>query len=705
MTPNELENKIQKELFSCVDGFNSFYFSAGAGAGKTHALIEVLKYIVNRKLNYNKTLQQVACITYTNIAVSEITKRLGNSDAVMVSTIHDRLWDIIKRYQPELIICHKEKITKVIQACQHDLANEKRAQFYKELNGSEKEEFKKYVIETKGIFYRKNFLSSRDFKELYNNYEEIKKPDFFDRCIKNLENFSFVVKRIHKIDSLEVAITRINDGKIKRVNYDSNINTDMLHRMKFSHETLLEYGLILVARHPILCRIIIDRYPYFFIDECQDSHENVIRITKKLHDYAVEKNKKWLVGYFGDAVQNIYDDGVGETISEIHYGTKLISKHINRRSHQQIIDVCNKIRADSIVQIPIDSARNIGEVKFYYDRSGEKISTAREFLERYKSDLKENNLASAEKKHIHCLVLTNKLMAEFSGFIDVYEVYSKSNIFYNELNTKVLSQNKDKLHSSVLFIYYLVKLYQDIQHKNVSYFDVFGVYSKNMTFYQASKVIRELGEQKFECLKSWVECICYFLDNSEAKTELAKALMNRLKIEEDKTESGSIFRDMMMDTISILMNPANVEETVRVNYNESLLEMSMESLMRWSDFIDAKKGEDITFHTYHGSKGEEYENVAIILEHDFGTQRKKFKSYFENVGHSESCAYIDSLDFERRKLHINTRNLLYVACSRAIKNLRVLYLDDINDIDAGINTIFSHVENWRNTSQETSCSD
>jgi DNA helicase-2/ATP-dependent DNA helicase PcrA len=44
--------------------------------------------------------------------------------------------------------------------------------------------------------------------------------------------------------------------------------------------------------------------------------------------------------------------------------------------------------------------------------------------------------------------------------------------------------------------------------------------------------------------------------------------------------------------------------------------------------------------------------------------------------------------------HLNTKNLLYVACSRAIKNLRVLYLDDIKEIRIGIEAIFGEAKHW-----------
>ena len=60
------EDEIAKELFSHIDKKQSLVFNAGAGAGKTYALIESLRYVIKR---YGKILeennQQIMCITYT----------------------------------------------------------------------------------------------------------------------------------------------------------------------------------------------------------------------------------------------------------------------------------------------------------------------------------------------------------------------------------------------------------------------------------------------------------------------------------------------------------------------------------------------------------------------------------------------------------------------------------------------------------------
>ncbi len=68
----EIENKIQDQIYEYIDKKSSYLFKAGAGAGKTFALVKSLEYIV--KKNYIEESQRIICITYTNNAVEEIKK-------------------------------------------------------------------------------------------------------------------------------------------------------------------------------------------------------------------------------------------------------------------------------------------------------------------------------------------------------------------------------------------------------------------------------------------------------------------------------------------------------------------------------------------------------------------------------------------------------------------------------------------------------
>jgi len=101
--------------------------------------------------------------------------------------------------------------------------------------------------------------------------------------------------------------------------------------------------------------------------------------------------------------------------------------------------------------------------------------------------------------------------------------------------------------------------------------------------------------------------------------------------------------------------------------------------LNWFHYIHRDEKKKICYHTFHSTKGLEYENVAIILGKDFGQDKDLFKYYFMNYEGNEEQ---DSDKYEKG------RNILYVAITRAIKNLRVLYIDDFEEIKDGIEKVF-----------------
>jgi DNA helicase-2/ATP-dependent DNA helicase PcrA len=103
---NPAEEAAQKALdkvYACIGKHQSFRLEAGAGAGKTYSLIKALRYIIDaQSRDLLKRGQQVACISYTNVATDEITARTDNHPAVHSSTIHAFCWSLIKGFQPFL---------------------------------------------------------------------------------------------------------------------------------------------------------------------------------------------------------------------------------------------------------------------------------------------------------------------------------------------------------------------------------------------------------------------------------------------------------------------------------------------------------------------------------------------------------------------------------------------------------------------------
>lgn len=85
------------------DSNRHFVMVAGAGSGKTTSLVKALAQIeCTQGPALRRNGQQVACITYTEVAVDEIHGDVGNDELFHVSTIHSFLWTLIKPFQNNL---------------------------------------------------------------------------------------------------------------------------------------------------------------------------------------------------------------------------------------------------------------------------------------------------------------------------------------------------------------------------------------------------------------------------------------------------------------------------------------------------------------------------------------------------------------------------------------------------------------------------
>jgi DNA helicase-2/ATP-dependent DNA helicase PcrA len=81
----------------------SFFLFAGAGSGKTRALVEAMQMF---RLKYGQefrlSAKKVAVITYTNAACDEIKHRIDHDSIFAVSTIHSFAWELIRAYHKDI---------------------------------------------------------------------------------------------------------------------------------------------------------------------------------------------------------------------------------------------------------------------------------------------------------------------------------------------------------------------------------------------------------------------------------------------------------------------------------------------------------------------------------------------------------------------------------------------------------------------------
>jgi DNA helicase II / ATP-dependent DNA helicase PcrA len=123
---NEPDTPADIELRACLDSdpVRSFVMKAGAGSGKTTSLVKALAHLFQNKGSLLKRRgQQIACITYTEVAVGEIWGDVGNASLFHVSTIHSFLWNIIRPFQEDIRAWVKNRILEKLETAEEKLAS------------------------------------------------------------------------------------------------------------------------------------------------------------------------------------------------------------------------------------------------------------------------------------------------------------------------------------------------------------------------------------------------------------------------------------------------------------------------------------------------------------------------------------------------------------------------------------------------------
>ena len=673
----EQEKEILKQLCDNIDAKKSTIINAGAGSGKTYILKEGLEYIIKKYGNVLKQNNQaIICITYTNVAATEIKERLGNSDIVLVSTIHERIWQLIKPYQKELVDIHIMYVQKRIDELYDKLNTNTNCAKYQLLTEKQKIEFKKIMHEKQDLYYKNLDCSASVFRET------LSLPDEYKELISSVSNFKTIVNSIFNIERLQDCLEKIdkNEDGYDKVIYSSLYNSDRLHKMIISHDTLLEYGLSLISKFNKLKEIIIDSYPYCFIDEYQDTNEKVIKIMASLCEYASNSTHKIFVGYFGDTVQNIYDDGIGKSLTNIHKNCEIITKNSNYRSCSEIISLAEKIRNDEIKQKSAYDDATGGTVEFYCC-SNENIDA---FIEKCKKDF---NLQCNEK--IHCFALTNELVAQRSNFKKIYDCFKTSQYYkknFNNLSTEVLSHDLHKLGKIPALIYNLIDFYFKKSNEKTLIHNIIDVSQcKQLNIRQINDILAHFNEICASNLSELIKSICQLCSYDDIHGfSYKKSIISTLQL--DAVLDDASF-DCFKNYFEVNLHPNKTDDeqkSIDENIN-TLLNISLEEYKRWYRYINRDYDEDVIYHTYHGTKGLEFDNVIIIISNAFGKQKNFFNFYFSNYN-NEDC-----LTESQKNAYEVAKNLLYVSTTRAKKNLRILYVDEINNFKENLIKLFGDI--------------
>ena len=645
----KLELDIQQKINECLDNFDSFCFDAGAGAGKTYALQKSIEHILKTEVeNLKMRNQKILCITYTNAAKDEILERLGNNSSVVVSTIHEFLWGFISIQQELLTIEHEKKIKEELSEIEQKISENSLSSHVNQI------EFQKVICNEDflKIFYNTPSSPAVNFKAAIlacNKY--FGKEDL----LKNVSKFRSLVSHINNKHKLEIALTEIENKKSGKIIYNPIRNKDKLENYVISHDTLLLYCKNIITSHSLLKRLFSDRYPYILVDEYQDTDEKVVAIIDSIREYSKPK-KNLVVGFFGDSLQNIYGLGVGVLPKKEEYMS--IEKIFNRRSSKKIVELIEKIRNDNFGQCSIYNDFDNGSYNFYI--AGDDFNLG-DFLQ-------ENNLIH----NTACLLMKNDDISKARGFEEILSVLKQFPRFsgnnYENVTNEFLQKNLQHMGWFLREILTFIDFIQKIENDNTTVREIVQFvtpYKSRLTFLGMKQFITSLRDLNLSTLT--IDKCIERIANIQVPI-LGEDILKRIFSIDDTAENTLLnIKNRAYDYFYYYRDSEEFErETIVI---DDFFNLDVSCFIKWYSYIfDALKNEGISYHTLHGSKGLEFDNVVVMLQDNFAGKKDYCKYFFENYGNQ-----IDDKRFN------TVRNLLYVACSRAKINLHVIYRNNTPD--------------------------
>ena len=473
-----------------------------------------------------------------------------------------------------------------------------------------------------------------------------------------------------------------------------------------SHDELLVLANYLFEKYPKLSSIVKDKYKFIFIDEYQDTNKVVI---DTILTHFKKSERKNIVGFFGDTMQSIYEDGIGNLDEFKGDGAdKLneIPKKQNRRNPQLVIDLANKLRTDGLIQEAsndpnapnmFEGAVKKGTVLFLYSSNGD-IRDVEKFLkEKYNWDF--NN--SKETKELN---LTHNLIAGKAGFRTLMDIYDsdpvidlKSEILekikYNRKNNKPeieisendtfdavvdkfqLKNKQKELKKDILLADPIkAELYNRLKDKPFA--EVRKIYLNKDALIDDKKQDEDdenkKGSKRDILIKHLFKIQSnIFLYQNKKYNEFLKATDFRFKItsiasKRTLKENIESLVNVGDKTIEDVINDANEKGLCLIDdkviafkeRNEYLYDrikdVKFSEFQKLYEYLEGKT----PFSTQHKTKGTEFDNVLVILDNG-GWNNYNFEKMLLGTA-SESVLK-------------RTQKIFYVCCTRAKESLAVFF--------------------------------
>ena len=607
------DTEADRELYVCLNSSppRSFLMIAGAGSGKTTSLIKGLTEILNKHGEKLKLRRQkVACVTYTEIAAKEIWADVGNNPLVHVATIHSFLWSLVRSFQADVQRWVANRIDEKLLELRTTAAN------------------------------------------------------FGPRVQKRTRD-----KNQGDVVRYEEQRSRID--QVRSFTYGTG--SDYVNGI-LGHDDIVKMVPQFIVDHPLMRSLIAQQYPFLFVDESQDTMENVVVALKAVDE---ELGDQFCLGFFGDPMQRIYLTGIGNISA--NPGWASITKPENFRCPATVLSVANSIRRDgdglvqtrgrmtgpegALVSVPGSAHLFILPID---ERRDQRIAQVRAWAAVINDDPAWHT--DEGKEAVKLLVIVHRMAAKRLGFGDLYAALNDK--APEKFKNGFLDGTAWPVRSFNNFVLPLVSA-----SKKDSEFEAMQVLRSQSPLLarenlRGSNVAERLGELRrvTENLQQMMEPgsgasnadVLRHIHESKVIVLEPRVLSYLNLPAQAETEEG--------DNAEAAEDDDDGEElTKEVLAMDAFLACPASQFWGYSKYVN----DESPFSTQQGIKGAEFERVLVVLDDDEGTHVQF--SYDKYLGIKRLSDRDEANRREGKETSVErTRRLFYVCCTRALKDLIVV---------------------------------
>lgn len=457
---------------------------------------------------------------------------------------------------------------------------------------------------------------------------------------------------------------------IKKFTYQSNSD---LGKGILGHAEVLKAGPSLLSTKPLLRTILANKYPFFFVDESQDTTKEFVDALIEVHN----DHPDFCLGFFGDQMQNIYMTGIGE-LPNILSG-KIIEKPENFRSSINVLNTVNAIRlkGDGLKQIPGREPTELGSSTFFILPQNSERTQNLEYVQAWLSeDTQDQKWDSTNPNYnVRKLVIVHRMAANRLGFGELYDALN------DNAPVSIKTGFSEGDHWTVKpFLKIILPIINAFENKeDFRVLDILRQHSPKLNDNIVDK--SPITSTDLKKLKQATNDLGAMLKSGKTIKEILKFSHDNFILDLDKRLIASVYEETeakVFDAdLSDLLSGLEPEDLDKQNQTLAIYMTCVASqLQDYQKYIEG----NTPFSTQQGVKGAEFERVLVILDDDEGKNQTSY-SYEKMLGiKALSDRDNENISDGKDNSISRTRRLFYVSCSRATKDLAIVLF--VNNVEA-----------------------